>query len=227
MRFWGKMCHYVFGMNKLIIAIFTAGSLWFGTAWGIGAVDQPVPFLCQAPYGDWSEPWQDACEEAAIVMAMSRVEGEAVTRRSGKQAILDLVEFQVKNYGGHHDLTARQSAKLISDNYKYDKTEVRDKFTVQEIKKLLAAGNLIIAPLAGRELGNPYFTPPGPYYHYVLIKGYDDARGVFITNDPGTRRGANYVYKYQTLFQAIHDWTGQKESISRGKRSIIVIKLNQ
>ncbi|OGB90798.1 hypothetical protein A2625_07140 [candidate division WOR-1 bacterium RIFCSPHIGHO2_01_FULL_53_15] len=25
-----------------------------------------VPFLCQAPFGDWRQPWQDACEEAAI-----------------------------------------------------------------------------------------------------------------------------------------------------------------
>jgi len=26
-----------------------------------------VPFLCQAPYGNWQQPWQDACEEAAIM----------------------------------------------------------------------------------------------------------------------------------------------------------------
>jgi hypothetical protein len=221
------MCHYVFGMNKLIIAIFAAGVLFVGSVFGSGVIDRPVPFLCQAPYGDWRQPWQDGCEEAAIIMAMSWVEGKAVTKRSGNQTILDLVKFQIKNYGGHFDLTAKQSAKLIKDYYQYDGIEVLQAGTSQELKKFLAAGDLIIAPMAGRELGNPYFTPPGPYYHYVLIKGYDDTRGVFITNDPGTRRGANYTYKYRTLFQAIHDWTGRKESISRGKKSILVIKLDQ
>lgn len=225
MRFWGKMCHYIFGMNKLIIAIFGLCLLFGGSSWGSGVIDQPVPFLCQAPYGDWRQPWQDACEEAAIIMAMGRVKGESINRQKGKKEILALVEYQIKNYGGHYDLTAEQSAKLIKDYYQYDGIEVRHEITVQEIKKIIADGDLIVAPMAGRELGNPYFTPPGPYYHYVLIKGYDDTRGVFITNDPGTRRGADYHYKYRTIFQAIHDWNGRKELISRGKRSIIVIKL--
>lgn len=219
------MCHYIFSMNKLIIAIFAAGIFFAGNVFGSGVVDQPVPFLCQAPYGDWREPWQDACEEAAIIMAMGRVKGVTINRQKGKKEILALVGYQIKNYGGHYDLTIKQAAKLINDYYKYEKIEVLEEFTVQGLKRLLADGALIIAPMAGRELGNPYFTPPGPYYHYVLIKGYDDTRGVFITNDPGTRRGANYSYKYQTLFQAIHDWNGRKELISRGKRSIIVIKL--
>lgn len=203
-------------------------TIWVIFVSAVGAVikiDHQVPFLCQAPFGDWRQPWQDACEEAAIVMAMGWVKGEKLTRGIGKKKILALVDWQIKNWGGHYDLTAEESARLIRDYYKYDLVEVLQVVSEKEIKAALAEGSLVIAPMAGRELGNPYFTPPGPYYHYILIKGYDEATGVFITNDPGTRRGANYTYKYKSLFQAIHDWTGEKKNIGLGTKAIIVVKL--
>ena len=183
-----------------------------------------VPFLCQAPYANWKQPWQDACEEAVIVMAISYVKGEPVTRRSGNQELLDLVGFQIKNYGGHYDLNAEQIAKLIKDYYKYDKVEVRYDIKVEDIKKELAKGNPVITPMAGRLLGNPYYTPPGPLYHNMLFKGYDDRDNEFITNDAGTKRGRNYRYKYQVAYNAIHDWTGNKQTITQGGKVMVVVK---
>jgi len=184
----------------------------------------PVPFLCQAPYGNWNQPWQDACEEAAIIMAMYYVRGGALDRKSGNQEILDLVRFQEKNWGGHHDLTAAETARLIKDYYKYNNLEVRYNIQVEDMKKELAAGNIVITPMAGRLLGNPYYTSPGPVYHYMLFKGYDEGRGEFLTNDAGTKRGKNYRYKYKVAYNAIHDWTGSKQTISRGKKAMIVVK---
>lgn len=185
----------------------------------------PVPFLCQAPYANWKQPWQEACEEAAIIMAVRYVKGDPVTRRSGNQEILDMVKFQVKNYGGHYDLNAEQIAKLIKDYYKYDKVEVRYDIKVEDIKKELAKGNPVITPMAGRLLGNPYYTPPGPLYHNMLFKGYDDRSDEFITNDAGTKRGRNYRYKYQVAYNAIHDWTGNKKTIAQGEKAMVVVKL--
>ena len=69
-----------------------------------------VPFLCQAPYANWSQPWQDGCEEACIIMAVKYMRGDLVTRELGNQEILDMVDFQIKNYGGHYDLNAGQIA---------------------------------------------------------------------------------------------------------------------
>jgi hypothetical protein len=189
----------------------------------VGA-DLLVPFLCQAPYGNWAQPWQDACEEAAIIMAMAFVKGHPVDRESGNREILDLVAFQIRRYGGHHDLTAARTARLIKDYYQYSKIEVRYNFTVDDIKEELSKGNIVIAPMAGRLLGNPYYTRPGPAYHYMLFKGFDDQTGEFITNDPGTRRGKDYRYKYATAYSAIHDWTGDKQTIDRGRKAIIVVK---
>ena len=41
----------------------------------------------------------------------------------------------------------------------------------------------------------------------LVIKGFT-SDGKFITNDPGTRNGADYLYTESTLMSAIHDWTG-------------------
>jgi hypothetical protein len=184
----------------------------------------PVPFLCQAPYANWSQPWQDACEEACIIMAISYVKGDPVTRKSGNLEILEMVGFQVKEYGGHYDLNAEQIAKLMKDYYKYDRIRVRYDVKTQDIKGELAKGNVVIAPMVGRMLGNPYYTPPGPVYHNMLFKGYDDRSGEFIANDCGTKRGRNYRYKYQVAYNAIHDWTGDKKTIAQGRKAIVVVK---
>jgi hypothetical protein len=184
----------------------------------------PVPFLCQAPYANWSQPWQDGCEEAAIIMAMRYVRGERITKSSGNLEILDQVRFQKRKYGGHYDLTVKQSAKLIKDYYDFNDLEVRYDVQIEDIKKELAEGNVVITPMAGRLLENPYYTPPGPVYHYMVFKGYDDGTGEFITNDPGTKRGRNYGYQYDIAYDAIHDWTGSKKTIASGKKAMIVIK---
>ncbi len=136
-----------------------------------------------------------------------------------------MVSFQMEHYGGHYDLNAEQIAKLIRDYYKYDKVEVRYDIEIEDIKNELAKGNVVVAPMAGRLLGNPHYTPPGPVYHNILFKGYDDRTGEFITNDAGTKQGRNYRYKYQVAYNAIHDWTGDKKTVAQGRKVMVVIKL--
>jgi len=209
---------------KTVMVILLTASLSLVSGALPSKVYIPAPFLCQAPYGDWSQPWQDACEEAAIIMAMSYVRGETVDRETGNREILKMVDFQVEKYGGHYDLTAEQSAQLIRDYYKFNDLEVRYDMGIEDLKNELALGNPVIAPMAGRLLKNPYYTPPGPVYHYMLFKGYDDRAGEFITNDGGTRRGRNYRYKYQVAYKAIHDWTERKFTIAQGRKAMIVVK---
>jgi hypothetical protein len=218
-------------MNNILIAVVI---LLFGIVLPITADDfpekvyLPVPFICQAPSGDWSRPWQDACEEAAIVMGMNYVQGrisEGEESRKGRMGkdILDLINFQLREYGRHKDLTAQESAQLIKDYYHYQNVLVKEEATIMDIKNELAVGKVVIAPMAGRLLCNPYYTPPGPAYHYLLFKGYDDATGEFITNDAGTKRGRNYRYMYKVAYNAIHDWTGEKSTVEHGKKVVIIL----
>ncbi len=55
----------------------------------------------------------------------------------------------------------------------------------------------------------------------IVVIGYDDTS--FITNDVGTKRGAQYHYPYSTLIDAIHDWTGTDDMIASGPKRILVL----
>ncbi len=186
-----------------------------------------IPFLCQAPHGNWAQPWQDACEEAAVIMAIHYIKDSPLDKEGGNQEILGMVNYQELKYGGHHDLTAQKTAQLMKEYYKFNDYKVIYEFTIEDIKNELAKGNVVIAPMAGRLVGNRYYTAPGPAYHFMLFKGYDDNRGEFITNDPGTKRGKDFRYKYRVAFNAIHDWNGTKENIDQGRKAMIVIELKR
>jgi hypothetical protein len=93
---------------------------------------------------------------------------------------------------------------------------------------------LIILPTADRALRNPNFTGLGPLYHFILVKGWDETgwlNNYFITNDPGTRKGENYKYKYDILLNAIHDLPqdkvgvmGDTSRILEGRKVMIVVQ---
>jgi hypothetical protein len=182
-----------------------------------------VPFLCQAPFGNWGEPYQEACEETALIMARHYQTGKPIYLKDGDREILDLVDYQERTLGGHFDLTAKQVKKLAEDYYKMKNIALSYEFSIEDMKRALDEDKVVIVPAAGRLLRNPYYTPPGPAYHNLLIIGYDDGRGEFITNDAGTKRGKNYRYKYQVVYNAIHDWAGSKANIEKGKKALLTV----
>lgn len=181
-----------------------------------------VPFTMQAPYSDWSEPWQNTCEEASILMVHYYFQQKTFTKEIAKNEILKLVEWQNQNYGNYVDTTAAETAIMVEKNWDYQ-TEVIDNPTVEQIKKFLNEGLPVIVPLAGRELNNPYFRAPGPIYHMAVIKGYtkDDQ---FIVNDPGIGKGHDYLYPFNTLMNAIHDWN--EADINAGPQKALIIYPN-
>jgi len=176
-----------------------------------------VQFQSQAPYGDWSQPYQDACEEAAIITVLHYYNQKPLTKEVMKNEIDASVAWQMENWGGHHDLPADQILKLAQDYFNIDGKVVRN-YSVDDLKSIIYSGKPIIAPTAGRRLGNPNFRGAGPEYHNIVIIGYDDSQGIFITNDPGTRNGKSYIYKYQTVLDAI---SGPKENM---EKAVIVLK---
>jgi hypothetical protein len=208
---------------------------------GTGNVLLDVPFQPQAPFGQWSQPWQDACEEASLVLANRFAHGTTtLSREEMRDEILRLVEFQNGKYGDYKDSDAMRTAEIGREVYGLT-LEVREVSPhtkdfgvgvkgdeqrtdgIDEIKQYIREGKLVVAPMAGRELHNPYFTPPGPLYHMVIIRGFDERSGEFITNDIGTRRGESLRYPYERIWKALHDFPGEKERILEGAKKIIVI----
>ncbi len=190
------------------------------------AVPSQVPFTAQAPLGQWSDSrYQDGCEEASLLMAIRWTEGkQTITNQEANQVIADMSQFELTNYGEFRDRSAADTAQLMKDYFNYQAVAVAAHVTVAEMRRELAAGNLIIVPANGRLLGNPHFTPPGPERHMVVVHGYDAARRQFITNDPGTRFGRDYRYAEATLFNAIRDYpTGYHEPIPGVQKVMIVV----
>jgi hypothetical protein len=132
----------------------------------------------------------------------------------------NLVSWQIKNFGDYKHTTIDQTAEMIRGYFKYDRLEVIENPTVEQLKKEIADLNLIVAPFAGRELGNPFYSNEGPLYHMMVIKGYDEKH--FITNDVGTKRGEDFIYPYKTIMDNIHDW--HETDISLGAKKVIVVR---
>ncbi len=187
-----------------------------------------VPFTSQAPTGNWADPrQQDGCEEAGLLMAWSWVNGvTSLVPREAEKAIVDMVKFEEQNYGDVPDIDAATVVKLMKDYYHYDKISVKYDITIEDIKKELLAGHLVLVPANGQKLGNPNYTGAGPVTHDIVIKGFDENKKQFITNDSGTRNGKSYVYSYSTLYNAMVDYpTGHHESqVGRPKAMIVVTK---
>ncbi len=182
-----------------------------------------VPFIVQAPYSNWDDPiFQDACEEASLIMAFGWLNGiDNFTDKEVYEKIIDMNEFEKRNYGAYIDLDAAHTAQLMKDYFNYNNISVVYDFTIKDIKEELEKGNLVITPMNGRALGNPYYTSPGPQRHMVVIIGYNDSE--FITNDPGVGLGAGYKYDQKLLFDSIRNYeTGNRLPIKGGKAMIIV-----
>lgn len=197
-------------------------------------VNLNIPFTAQAPFAVWDDLHNEACEEAALIMAKYWLDGKTLTKEKAEEEILNSVAWQIKNWGGHYDLPSEKIVELGKEYFKIEKIEVFYQPTLEDIKKELSKGNLVIVPTAGRLLKNPYYRQPGPIYHMLVVRGYDEKW--IITNDPGTRRGENFKYTYQNFFDSIHDWPygspdyGQKFSkeekateILNGQKVMIVV----
>lgn len=180
-----------------------------------------VPFTSQAPAGNWSQPWQDFCEEASVVMAVHFVWGVPLTSTFAEMEMQIIKQYQQIVFKKYKDTSASETASILTNLFGFKNIRTQTIRSGDEVKKELAAGNIIIVPAAGRILKNPYFTPPGPFYHMLVIKGFDDKQGTFITNDPGTRRGNGFVYPQSRLFDSIHDWN--EGDVMKGEKNIIIV----
>lgn len=180
-----------------------------------------VPFTSQAPLGVWDGTHEETCEEASVLMAASFILDKKIESSSTADAdLLAIVDWEKKNFGFWKDTNAERTANMLEKIYNLH-PEIKYGITIKDIKEAIAGGSPVILPAAGRDLKNQYFTAPGPLYHMLVAKGYTK-EGKIITNDPGTKRGADYLYDPDVLYNAIHDWNGG--DVANGKKVMIIIK---
>jgi uncharacterized protein YvpB len=182
-----------------------------------------VPFTAQAPHQNWDPPYDEACEEASVIMVDYYLEGKKLNPEIANNQIVLLTDWQ-KDHGYKVDVSVEELKKIVALYYEDYQAYVykNQQITIENIKRLINAGYPVIVPAAGQMLENPNFRGAGPPYHMLVITGYD--QNYFYTNDPGTRNGENFRYTYPNLMTSIHDWTGDKNTITQGEKAMIVIE---
>ncbi len=182
------------------------------------AVNLKVPFTSQAPDANWDQDHEEFCEEAAALMVGRYWQDRAIEGKSeAETALQEIKSFELKELGFYFDTTAAETAQILEKLYGLRVEVVADP-SLDDIKRAVASGNPVIVPTTGRELGNPNFRRPGPVYHNLVVKGYT-ADGKLITNDPGTRKGADYVYDANVVMSAMHDWVPSGDRTKPGNGS--------
>jgi len=184
-----------------------------------GSMRIAVPFAPQAPFANWDALHEEACEEMSLIMVLHYWNREPLSLDDAEKEVGAMVDWETAN-GMSYDVTMEELAE-VARGHGFEAT-VTDDVTAESIEGYLNDGYPIIIPAAGRDLGNPFFSGAGPWYHALVIVGYDNKN--YIVNDPGTKRGENFVYKKDVLLAAIHDWTGVKEEIRNGEKRMLIIR---
>lgn len=183
-----------------------------------------VPFTPQAPTANWDELHNEACEEASIIMAWAYFNNITPLSTAQVETEIDkLTNWQQENYGYYLSITTPETARVAEEVYGLS-AEVTS-FNTDTIKQALAENRLVIIPAQGQLLENPNFKPPGPPYHMLVITGYYNKGDVdyFTTNDPGTRRGENYEYTFETIELATGNYSHTTKQVNTGDKDMIII----
>lgn len=177
-----------------------------------------MTFYPQAPLANWDLPWQEACEEASVLLIANEYQRHQWTVEQFNQQILQMVDWENKTFGDYKHTTMAQTAKILNQ-YLHLQTKIYRDPDLATIKKVLAKGHFIVMPFAGKELANPYYKNGGPVYHVFVIKGFT-ADNHLIANDVGTKRGENDLYAWTLLQSAMHDYA---EPIDQGAKEMIEV----
>ena len=199
------------------------------------SIDLEAPFVSQAPLGNWDNLHNEACEEASVLSVVLYLENQNMSREEIDIKLIEMVQWQEDNFGGHYDLPTAKVKEFVEKYYdgKYKVKIVYDP-SQDDIKQAIASKNPVIIPASGRTLANPHYKSPGPVYHMIVLRGYDNKKKEFITNDVGTHHtGDGYRFNMDKVYKAIHDmpqWQQNKElldadpdMIFNGRKAMIII----
>ena len=94
--------------------------------------------------------------------------------------------------------------EMKAHHYKLNSSLNHPKVNWDDLKKELSKNHVVLLPVNARLLGNPTYQESGPFYHMIVVRGYDTSG--FIINDPGTTQGNGIFYSFETLKKASADW---------------------
>ncbi len=181
--------------------------------------DINVPFTSQAPAGDWSEPWQNACEETSIYMISSFYENDPIKRDEAVAKIREILKVKNETFKVSKDESLQTIADIIKTLGLPWIAEIKLDPTVEELKAELADNRPVIVPVYAPSLRSPAYNGGGPDYHVMVLTGYDEKDAVFIVNDPGSSSGKGLRFPVKTFMNAIHDL--DQKNYKAGQKAVL------
>jgi hypothetical protein len=168
-----------------------------------------VPYINEAPDGNFSGNWKNGCEEASIAMVEKYYAGQkSVGIDEAKSFMQNLFDIEDRLYGTNASTDAVQTAKIIN-GYTSFSAIIKNNPTIENIRRQIRIKRPVISLHYGFDLQNPDipFSRIGSYYHMLVIVGYDDEMQEFITNDDGDmKNGKNRRYSYDLFMNSLHDY---------------------
>jgi hypothetical protein len=168
-----------------------------------------VAFMSEAPDGNWTQPWSNACEETVTLMADKYYAGaKSIGISEAKSYLQNLFAKEEALFGTSRNSDSRQMLEII-EKYTDFKGRIVTNPSLDDIKKEIAAGRPVISLHRGFDLKNSNieFSPTLSSYHTALVVGYDDDRQIFIVHDPGDEYdGEDHHYSYTLFMNSLHDY---------------------
>ncbi|MEO5927346.1 MAG: C39 family peptidase [Patescibacteria group bacterium] len=159
-----------------------------------------VPYVSQVPDGAWVAPWDEACEEASIVMIDGYYHRTGRPTDGGRAQMQSMIDWENETFKVYKDTDANQTVQLIRHEDAFGAVRKQDPSLVS-IKRELKAKRPVIALVNMYALYGEQSL--GDSYHVLVITGYDDDTKEFIVNDPARERK---TYAYDTVMDALHDY---------------------
>lgn len=195
-----------FNSTLVIVAVIIIGIAGFfyyvsSKSSSVNKIQLRVPYASQAPYGEWKEPWDEACEETSATMIdayYNNVGG--LQTEEVKKRVQSMIDWELSQQMPTEDTDAEQTVQLINNTTSF-KAEVKTNPSLEDIKQELASNQPVIALVNMYQLYQE--EDKGDSYHVLVIIGYDDKKRVFIVNDPARPKKD---YPYDVLMNALHDF---------------------
>ncbi len=164
---------------------------------------QNMDFFSQAPYGNWNQPYQDACEEASLLIWYYYLKNITKTKAEYNTDLLAMVDLEMQMLWYFESTTIMEMKQIINRRDKTIHASIIEHPTIRDIEREISQNHIVVAPLYGKWLKNPHYALWWPEYHFLVIKWYNQTN--FITHDVWTLRWANREYTKSIIMENIHD----------------------
>ncbi|OGH68679.1 MAG: hypothetical protein A3I29_04990 [Candidatus Magasanikbacteria bacterium RIFCSPLOWO2_02_FULL_44_11] len=173
------------------------------------AVSLSVPHIWEIPDGVWVKPWNNACEEASIIMIEEYYLSTAKRKlppKEIKQKLWPLFTWEDKIFGSNADTDAARTARIINEYSSFSATVIKNP-KLEDIKMEISLGHPVMSFHYAKGMNPDHrFAINGSYYHVMVITGYDDIKQEFLINDSEFKNGLDYRYPYATIMDTLHDF---------------------